>query len=101
MHELFERKEYFKQLTLNDAQINFKYRSKMLDVKMNYKSDKKHMAELWKFSSCETSIESQDHVMWCPAYVVLRVGKSIDNDQDLIDYLKKVMIVRDKLKISK
>ena len=42
-----------------------------------------------------------EHVLICPAYAELREGKDIKNDRDLINYMQKVMIIRDKLKITK
>ena len=73
----------------------------MFYVKFNYKSDPKHSSDLWKCSSCQTSIETQDHVLWCPSYAALREGKDIKNDGDLAEYLKKVLIVRDSLNLTK
>ena len=35
------------------------------------------------------------------AYAQLREGKSLDSDKDLSDYLMKVLIIREKLNISK
>ena len=99
--ENFELKPYLSNLSLADARIKFKIRSEMLDVKFNYKSDKENSADLWRCDSCQTSIETQDHVLWCPAYVDFRLNKNINDDQDLIDYFRKVLAVRDKLKLTK
>ena len=46
---------------------------------------------LWQCDSCQTSIESQSHIMWCPSYSELREGKDINNDNDLIEYVKSVL----------
>ena len=99
--EFFEKQPYIKDMTLNDARLNFKIRTHMLDVKFNYKNDPKFSSELWRCDSCQTCIESQDHVLWCPAYRELREDKNISNDKDLIEYMKKVLQIRDKLKITK
>ena len=99
--ENFEKQAYIKEMTLNDARINFKIRTHMLDVKFNYKNDKKFSSELWRCDSCQTCIESQNHVLWCPAYRELREDKDISNNKDLIEYMKKVLLIRDKLKITK
>ena len=88
-------------MTVAEARLNFKLRSQMLDVKFNYSHDPSFKRDLWKCDSCESSIESQSHILWCPAYSDLRIGKDIDNDKDLIEYVKIVMSVRQKLNLTK
>ena len=100
-NENFNKKDYFNSLTLREARIKFKLRSKMLDVKWNYKSDPNHAHNLWKCDSCQTNIETQNHILWCPAYADLRAGKDIKKDKDLVEYIKKVLIIRDNLNITK
>ena len=56
---------------------------------------------LWQCDSCQTSIETQSHIMWCPAYSELRVGKDINSDDHLIEYVKKVLKIREKLNLTK
>ena len=73
----------------------------MYDVAFNYKHQGNNAENLWMCSSCQSAIESQDHVLFCPAYAQLRQGKNLDSDRDLSDYLMKVLIIREKLKISK
>ena len=41
------------------------------------------------------------YILWCPAYAKLREGKSMDRDQDVLDYFHKVMVIRNKLKLRK
>ena len=93
--EKFERQQYLKDLNLADARTKFSLRSFMTNCKMNYRSDQENMATLWMCSSCEKAIDSQAHLKWCPAYADLRQGKDINNDKDLIEYIRKVMIIRD------
>ena len=91
-----------RELSLSDARCNFKMRSKMYDVKFNYKSDPKYSSKLWPCDSCQTGeIESQDHVLYCDAYVDLRKDKDISNNSDLIKYMRDVLTVRDKLQLNK
>ena len=101
IHENFETRQYLKELTLDEARTKFKIRCEMTDLKFNFKHDKKYSDELWKCDSCQTSIESQQHVLICPAYSELREGKDINNDKDLTSYIKQVMKIREKLKITK
>ena len=99
--ESFETKEYLKKMNIADARVNFKLRSQMVDVKFNYKHDPRYTKDLWKCDSCESAIESQSHILWCPSYSDLRVGKNINNDQDLVNYIKQVMKIRDNLRLTK
>ena len=99
--ENFKRKEYLESMDLHNARIKFKMRTEMLNFKFNYKSDPKNSACLWKCDSCQSAIETQDHILWCPAYSELRKDKDLKNDEDVIEYFKTVMKIRDKLKITK
>ena len=94
-------KEYLKYMNLEDARTKFKLRTQMLDVKFNYKHMPQNEKSLWKCDSCQTSIESQSHIMWCPSYSEVRIGKVINNDSELIEYVKKVLKIRDKLNLTK
>ena len=73
----------------------------MTNVKFNYKNDQNYSRELWKCDSCMSAIETQSHILYCPAYQELREGKSIDNDEDLVRYISEVFKIRDKLNIKK
>ena len=99
--ESFGKKQYINELPLANARTKFKYRAKTFDVAFNYKNQGDNSKKLWLCSSCQSSIESQDHVLFCPAYSQLREGKSLESDKDLTDYLMKVLIIREKLKIVK
>ena len=99
--EHFIAKEYLKTMTLEDARTKFKIRTEMLNVKFNYKHMPQNEKSLWLCDSCQISIESQSHIMWCPAYSELRAGKNINDDKDLIEYVKKVLKIREKLNLTK
>ena len=99
--EFFCKKEYMNSMTLSDTRTKFKMRCHMFDVKWNYKSDPQNMRDLWRCDSCKSNIETQKHILWCPAYVDLRAGKNLKEDKDLIEYMKKVLSIREKLKIIK
>lgn len=97
--ELFEEefgiKPYVKNLTVIEARNIFKKRSSMMEnVKMNYMSDLKNIQSIWLCGSCERSIDSMGHVLWCPSYQELRSGKDLKNDKDLAKYLHDVLIIR-------
>ena len=99
--ENFKTKDYLREMDMNKARINFKIRTEMLNFKFNYKSDPKHSACLWNCDSCQSAIETQDHILWCPSYSELREGKNLKSDKDIIEYFDKVLKIRDKLKITK
>ena len=61
---------------------------------MNRKSDKAYDEKLWKCDYCK-NLDSQSHILWCPAFSPLREGKSLSNDQDLVEYFKNVMKIRE------
>ena len=67
---------------------------------MNQSSDRKNKETLWKCDGCG-NIDSQKHILWCPAFRDLREGKSMDSDTDIIDYFRKVLKIREKLDLCK
>ena len=73
----------------------------MTNVKFNYKNDKKNREELWICDSCKAAIDTQSHILWCPSYKELRAGKNINNNTDLVNYIQRVMEIREKLNILK
>ena len=97
IEEPFECKEYLKILNLEQIRTKFKIRTKMIKTKLNMKNIDKN----WMCDSCETAIDSQSHVIWCPAYSQLREGKNLDSDKDLIDYFNKVLAIRAELHLIK
>ena len=45
--------------------------------------------------------ESQIHVIACPGYEDLRVGKDMMNDGDLVKYFREVLLIRERRKVQK
>ena len=94
--EKFETKEYLKSLNLPDARMKFALRSKTTKtVQMNYKGEKKYIKNGWKCQDCEIP-DTQDHIVRCPCYQQLRVGKDLTSDKDLVEYFRKVIQIREK-----
>ena len=85
--EPFECKDYIKELNLEQIRMKFRLRTKMVKTKMNMKN----LDANWLCNSCETAIDNQSHLIWCPAYTKLREGKNLESDKDLIDYFTKVL----------
>ena len=100
--EAFERKDYMKTKNIHQARMMFKLRSRMLDVKMNYKKDPRNSKTLWRCESCQSEApETQAHVFHCPAYQSLRTGKDINKMEDVVSYYTQVMLVRSQLGTTK
>ena len=100
-NETFEEKKYLTEMTMYDCRIHFMLRSRMFSCKMNFLNDPKFKADMWRCDSCEKCIDSQSHILYCPAYIQLREEKSLSSDQDIVDYFKEVLRIRTKLNIDK
>ena len=75
--------------------MKFGIQTKMLKtVKLNYTNDPVNKQQIWKCDDCE-SIDSQEHILWCPAYSSFRKDKNLDDDRDLTRYFKQVLQFRD------
>ena len=93
--EKFEIKPYFSQLNLLAARTKFALRTKMTKtVKMNFKNDPSNKKSCWKCDDC-SHVDSQEHILWCPAYGHLRANKNLDEDKDLTRYFQQVLQLRD------
>ena len=73
----------------------------MIDAKFNLKNKTDYKAALWLCDSCESAIENQSHLMWCPAYQHVREGKEMSSDTDLVNYVRKVLQIRQELKLRR
>ena len=94
--ENFEEKEYLSKMTMSDARMLFRIRSKTNDAQMNQQSNQLNAKNLWKCRECG-NIDTQSHILWCPYFSSLRDGKSLDNDQDLVNYFRDVFKTREDL----
>ena len=102
IHEKFEMQDYVKHMKIEDARVNFSLKSKMYKAKFNYKNDPEYSADLWRCSRCMSGhIETQSHILYCDAYADLRADKDINNNTDLVEYMKNVLTVREKLHLTK
>ena len=78
-------KPYITEMKFREARTFFRVRSSMIPVKMNMKSNAKFADELWKCDDC-MSMDTQSHILWCPAYAPLREGKTLSDDLNLVHY---------------
>ena len=97
--ENFEAKPYLTELNLIQARTKFKLRSRMLELRNNYKGEYRKTNLLCE--GCKVSIETQDHVLFCPFYSELRQDIDLSCDKDLVNYYREVMDIRGKLKDRK
>ena len=96
----FGPQPYFFDRQIEQVRTKFRYRTQMTQVKFNFKNDKKYSSSNWKCDSCESGyIESQSHLIWCQAYSHLREGKNLQSDKDLIEYITKIMNIREELNL--
>ena len=78
--ETYSINEYLKEMHVDGARTFFRMRTKMLKpVKMNQTSSRQHSASLWQCTGCG-SVDTQAHILWCPAYQPLRERKSLNSD---------------------
>ena len=68
VHETFQQRDYLQNCNIYESRSMFRARSKMLECKMNFSHDPKFSRDLWLCYSCKRAIDSQSHVMICPAY---------------------------------
>ena len=84
-----------KELNLAQARIKFKLRSRMLEVRNNFKGEHKNAS--LECQGCHTSVDTQDHVLFCPSYSDLRQDLDLSKDNDLTQYYRKDMEIVRKL----
>ena len=96
--EEFGRKAYISNMKMDDARLQFRIRTRMIKCKMNQPSDKANKETLWQCTGCG-NIDTQSHILWCPAYQGLREGKSLSKDEDLVEYFRKVLAIRETLEL--
>ena len=94
--ESFEPQPYISRLKLSEARMNFRIRSNTTNVKMNQKNNREFAEKLWKCDGCG-NLDTQCHLMWCPAYAPLREGLDIDSDVDVVKYFQEVFKLRETL----
>ena len=73
----------------------------MFDCKMNSMNNPAYKNEMWMCDSCESCIDSQSHILYCPAYEKLREGKNLSSDEDIVTYFREVMQIRMNLNLNK
>ena len=57
--EVFERKQYLKEMTMQQSRMHFRIRTNKTKCKMNFSSDPKNRDSLWRCDSYESNIDTQ------------------------------------------
>ena len=92
---------YFFRETLQNVRTIFRFRAELYESKLNFKNKPEYRAENFMCDSCENEVDHNTHVLFCPAYALLREEKDLNNDSDLAEYLQKVLDIRMNLRINK
>ena len=61
--EKFEEKRYLSEMSMHDARMLFRIRSKTNNVRMNQQSDRENARNLWKCTECG-NVDTQSHILW-------------------------------------
>ena len=73
----------------------------MFEAKINFKQKSEYKKEKYLCDSCESEIDENTHVLFCPSYSDLREEKNLHNDAHLAEYLQKVLEIRTKLRLNR
>ena len=94
--ERCEVKDYVKDLSLENARINFRLRSSMCQfVQLNFLNKQNLMNNKFTCVFCD-AIESQRHWQYCTASYRFRRNKNLENQSELIEFYKCVIEYRHK-----
>ena len=92
--EDMKRKEYFQQKSLEDTRLLFRIRTRMVELKANFKNKPAFRKDGWICEGCNKEVESNGHVMTCQAYEHVREGKDLGSDMGLVQFFKEVLKIR-------
>ena len=87
-------KNYFKELTLQEARVKFAIDTKTLrGIKGHFSSDPKNEDQLWTCNFC-LRVETLRHIKICPYFEKERQNKDLENVKDLVSYFQEIMKIR-------
>ena len=94
LEESLGMKNYMETLSVYEARAIFKHKTSMTQfVKLNYKGTKRYQEQGWKCDEC-SNLDSEDHLLWCSGYELLRENLDLENEKDLSRYLQKIFLKR-------
>ena len=83
-------KSYLEEMNLVEARTFFRIRTRMVKCKMNQSSDPYNRSTLWRCEDCGY-VDTQSHIIHCPAYKDIRSGRSLNSDSDVVSYFSEVL----------
>ena len=63
-------------------------------IRMNFLNDEDFSKKLWMCPGCDNRLDTQAHVMTCPAYSQLREDRDLSKNKDLVVYFSDVVRLR-------
>ena len=86
---------------MEHARVVFRFRAEIYDAKLNFKNNKAYKEERYLCDSCQSEVDENTHVLYCPSYRQLREDKDLQNDRDLAMYLQRVLAIRTRLRLTR
>ena len=99
--EISKGNNYFYSENLKNARSIFRFRVDLFEAKYNFKQKSEYKKEKYLCDSCESAVDLNTHVLFCPSYAILRQDKNLNNDKHLAEYLQKVLEIRMKLRLNR
>ena len=94
--EEYSRKEYLKELSVQEARVKIRTRCYMTELAFNFKNKPEYANNCWTCTSCNSAVDTFSHIKWCVAHEDLREGRDLSCDKDLVWYITQVMNRRQK-----
>ena len=92
VYQNLELKDYVKKGTLFSTRKTWEVRSHMLDVAGNYPGHRKYEPSNWMCQACGGVVrEDQEHLTRCEGYTDLRGDADLENEEELLEFVLKVM----------
>ena len=96
VNDEFEVQDYMKENSLKTIRDLFRIKIRMNHLKANFPNDPKNKrVGGMSCVGCGSTAETNSHVAVCNTYADLRVGRDLNNDQDLVNFFKDVMARRE------
>ena len=99
--EITKGNNYFYSESLFNARTIFRFRVDLFEAKSNFKHKPDYKKEKYLCDSCESEIDVNTHVLFCPSYSMLREERNLHDDGDLANYLQKVLEIRTNLRLNR
>ena len=96
----FGPQSYLKSMSEVNARLRFKIWAKMTPtVRMNFRNNRDYKKSGWACPDCQAP-DTQEHILICSAYALMRENKNLEDDSDLVDYFNLVISHRLKQELT-